>query len=204
MKKFIKKFLKEWWHILFFLIFFVLLKTFVFSNIKVDGPSMDPTLEHKERMIMLKFGKIKRFNIVISKEPDDPEIKIIKRVIGLPKDTITYDHDQLYINGKKYKEPYLDEYKKLWKKDKLQKTYDYNPVFQARAEKAEAFTVDEDWEMKFTIKVPRGHYFLMGDNRLASKDSRSSEVGPVPFSDIQGKVTLALWPPKRFGLVKDY
>ncbi|MDR1521885.1 MAG: signal peptidase I [Streptococcaceae bacterium] len=204
MKKFVKEFLKEWWYLLFFFIFLVLLKTFVFSNIKVDGPSMDPTLEHKERMVMLKFGKIKRFDIVVSKEPDNPKIKIIKRVIGLPKDTVTYDHDQLYINGKKYNEPYLEEYKKLWKKDKLQETYDYNSFFQARAQRAEAFTVDENWETKFTIKVPRAHYLLMGDNRLASKDSRDSAVGPASFSDIQGKVKLAFWPPKRFGLIKDY
>jgi signal peptidase I len=163
---------------------------------------MDPTLEHKERMIMLKLGKIKRFDIVVSKEPDNPKIKIIKRVIGLPKDTVTFDNDQLFVNGKKYDELYLNEYKKLWKKDKLQKTYEGNPIFQARAERAEAFTVNENWDTRFTIKVPREHYLLLGDNRLVSKDSRA--VGSIPFSEIQGRVKVAIWPLKRFGLVEEY
>jgi signal peptidase I len=202
MKKFIKEFFKEWWYILAILILFALSQKFVFSHIKVDGPSMDPTLEHKEHMIMLKFGEIKRFDIVVSKEPENPKIKIIKRVIGLPGDTVTFDNDQLYINEKKYDEPYLDQYKKLWKKDKLQKTYENNPIFQTRAERAEAFTINENWETKFTIKVPRGHYCLIGDNRLVSKDSRA--VGPIPSADIQGRVKVVVWPLKRFGLVEEY
>jgi len=201
MKKLIKDFLKEWWYILALFLLFALSQKFIFSQIKVDGPSMDPTLEHKERMIMLKFGEIKRFDIVVSKEADNPKIKIIKRVIGLPGDTVTFDNDQLYINGKKYNEPYLDQYKKLWKKDKLQKTYEGNPIFQTRAEKAEAFTINEKWETKFTIKVPRGHYCLLGDNRLVSKDSRA--VGPFSSAEIQGRVKMAIWPLKRFGLVKN-
>ncbi|MDR0691054.1 MAG: signal peptidase I [Streptococcaceae bacterium] len=202
MKKYVKNFLKEWWYIFALLIFFALSQKFVFSNIKVDGPSMDPTLEHKERMIMLKFGEIKRFEIVVSKEPDDPKIKIIKRVIGLPGDKVTFDSDQLFVNGKKYDEPYLNKYKELWKKDKLQKTYKSNPIFQARAKRVDAFTVNENWDTKFTIKVPRDHYLLLGDNRLASKDSRA--VGPIPSYDIQGRVKIAVWPLKRFGLVEGY
>ncbi|MDR1012947.1 MAG: signal peptidase I [Lactobacillales bacterium] len=202
MKKIFKDFLKEWWLVFTIVIFMILARIFIFGSVIVDGHSMDPALQDKERMITFKRAEIQRFDIVVSKEPEEPEKRIVKRVIGMPGDTITYDNDHLYINDKKHSEPYLDKFKKLLKKDKLQKAYYYSRVFQEMAQKINAFTVNYNNETKFTIKVPLKHYLLLGDNRPISKDSRYPSVGPVPSSMIEGKVKFAFWPPKRVRLVK--
>ncbi|MDR0690693.1 MAG: signal peptidase I [Streptococcaceae bacterium] len=202
MKKFFKNFIKEWWFIFTAVTFLILARVFVFSSVIIDGHSMDPTLQDKERMITLKRTKLQRFDIVVSKEPDEPEKMIVKRLIGMPGDTVTYKKDQLYINGKKYAEAYLDKFKRQWKKDKLQEAYSYSPGFQAMALERKAFTVNYNNEDNFTIKVPLKHYLLLGDNRLISKDSRFPEVGPIPASMIEGEAKLAFWPPKRIRLVE--
>ena len=72
---------------------------------------MDPTLADGERVITLKT-EINRFDIITFPAPDEPDKNYIKRVIGLPGDTIAYKDDTLYINGKEVDEPYLDEFKK--------------------------------------------------------------------------------------------
>lgn len=88
-------------------------RTFVFSPIIVDGQSMMPTLQNEDKMIINKFNyrfeEPEGFDIVVfhAKEDDD----YIKRVIGLPGDRIEYKDDTLYVNGKLYEEPYLDQYK---------------------------------------------------------------------------------------------
>ncbi|MDR1522142.1 MAG: signal peptidase I [Streptococcaceae bacterium] len=202
MKKFFEDFLKEWWLFFTVVTFIILARVFVFGSVIVDGHSMDPALQNKEQMITLKRAKIQRFDIVVSKEPGELKKRIVKRVIGLSGDTVTYDHDQLYINGKKYAEPYLDKYKKLLKKDKLQKTYDYNYDFQKMAQRVNAFTVNYNNEVKFTIKVPFHHYLLLGDNRPISKDSRYPSVGPIPSSIIEGEIKFVFWPPKRIRLME--
>ena len=90
------------------------IRYFLFAPIVVDGLSMMPTLEDQDRMIVNKFsydiGEPDRFDIVVFHAPEEKDY--IKRVIGLPGDTIEYKDDTLYVNGKAYKEPYLDEYKK--------------------------------------------------------------------------------------------
>ncbi|MDR0921078.1 MAG: signal peptidase I [Lactobacillales bacterium] len=194
------KFLKNWWEVFAVAILLLVLRLFVFSPIIVDGHSMDPTLQNGERMIMLKTAKIDRFDIAVSEEPGEPKKNIIKRVIGLPEDTIEFNNDQLTINGKKYDEPYLDSYKKLWKDEKLQKEYSFDPYFQSIAQSAQAFTTTPDGKTEFSVTVPKGHYFLMGDDRLISKDSR--ELGPVPSSSLKGEVKLAYWPLNQFKLIK--
>jgi len=195
-----KKFLKNWWEVFALIIVIILLRTYVFSPILVDGHSMDPTLEDRERMIMVKISKIQRFDIVVSNEPEEPGKNIIKRVIGMPGDTIEFDNDQLKINGKKYSEPYLDSFKKKFAEDKLQSEYSYDPGFQMLAQQAAAFTVDANGNAKFTVKVPKDSYFLMGDDRIVSKDSR--EIGAVKKTEIQGEAKLAYWPINKFKLIK--
>jgi len=201
MKTFLKNFIKEWWLVFTILIVVILSRVFIFGSVIVDGHSMDPALQDKERMITLKRTKLQRFDIVVSKEPDEPKKRIVKRIIGMPGETITYDNDQLYINGKKYAEPYLDEFKKKWKKDKLQEEYSYSPNFQIMALERKAFTVSYNNEVKFTIKVPLKHYLLLGDNRPISKDGRYPTVGPIPASFIEGEAKFAFWPLKRIRLV---
>ena len=115
----------------------------------------------------------------------------------MPGDTITYKNDVLYVNGKKVDEDYLDEYKKAFEDDQLQDTYSYNTLFQELAESSDAFTTDSDGNSEFTVKVPKGQYYLLGDDRIVSKDSR--EVGTFSKSDIVGEVKFRFWPLSKIG-----
>lgn len=154
-----------------------------FTPIVVDGESMMPTLHTQDRMIVnrlsYKIGEPKRFDIVVfhaTKEKD-----YIKRVIGLPGDHIEYKDDTLYINGKKYDEPYLDEYKKELLDGPL----------------TEPFTLEEITGKK---TVPEGQIFVMGDNRRYSKDSR--HIGTVPIKEVMGKTSFVFWPLSDVRVVK--
>src|SRR3954469_25046316 len=84
-----------------------IIRSFFFTPIVVDGESMNPTLQDKDRMVVTKIGEPKRFDIVVFHAPDGRDY--IKRVIGLPGDSIEYKNDVLYINGKAYNEPYLEK-----------------------------------------------------------------------------------------------
>lgn len=195
------KFLKEWGPFILFVLVLGLSCLFLWQPVKVDGHSMDPTLADGERLIVLDHTKINRFDIVVAKETEDGQTKeIVKRVIGMPGDTITYNDDTLYINGKEVDEKYLDEYKQAFDDDQLQDIYAYNSLFQELAEKADAFTTDSDGNTEFTVKVPKGEYYLMGDDRIVSKDSR--EVGTFPKSSIVGEVKFRFWPLSKIGFIE--
>ena len=148
---------------------------------------------------MVKHLPVNRFDIVVASEKDeDGKTKqIVKRVIGLPGDTIRYENDQLYVNGKKTNEPYLKNYIARFKEDKLQSTYSYNSYFQSLADKAKSFTQDANGNTNFTIEVPKGEYLLLGDDRLVSKDSR--QVGTFKASQLQGEAKFRFWPLNRIG-----
>ncbi|MFD3445480.1 signal peptidase I [Microbacteriaceae bacterium 4G12] len=154
----------------------VIIRNFLFAPILVDGISMMPTLQDRDRMIVNKVGyKIsepKRFDIVVFKATEDKDY--IKRVIGLPGDHVQYKNDVLYINGKPYQEPYLDKYKKQLEEGPL--TYDFEQT------------------------VPKGHLLVLGDNRRFSKDSRS--IGPVAEDVIIGKANIVYWPFKDARIIK--
>lgn len=158
---------------------------------------MDPTLYDKDVLVMLKIGDIDRFDIVVATETDEDgkEKQIVKRLIGLPGDTIHYENDTLYINGQETKEEYLEEYKTAFTQDKLQSTYSYNKAFQAIAQEASAFTVDAQGSPTFTIEIPEGQYYLIGDDRLISLDSR--KVGTFRKSSIKGKIISRVYPFNR-------
>lgn len=195
------KFLKEWGPFILFVLVLGISRLFLWQPVKVDGHSMDPTLADGERLIVLDHTKINRFDIVVAKETEDGQTKeIVKRVIGMPGDTITYNDDTLYINGKEVDEKYLDEYKQAFDDDQLQDIYAYNSLFQELAEKADAFTTDSDGNTEFTVKVPKGEYYLMGDDRIVSKDSR--EVGTFPKSSIVGEVKFRFWPLSKIGFIE--
>lgn len=95
---------------------------FFWSNVRVEGHSMDPTLADGEILFVVKHLPIDRFDIVVAHEEDGNK-DIVKRVIGMPGDTIRYENDKLYINDKETDEPYLADYIKRFKDDKLQSTY---------------------------------------------------------------------------------
>ena len=159
----------------------LLLRTFIFSPVIVKGESMSPTLANSDRILLLKMETVKRFSIVTFPAPDDPSQNYVKRVIGLPGDSISYKNDVLEINGKAYEEPYLDEYKAQLPERTLL-TNDFT---------LEQITGDE--------VVPEGEYLVLGDNRQNSKDSRM--IGYIKADDIQGVADYRIWPIKTFGRI---
>lgn len=104
-----RKFMKEWGFFILFMATLLLTRLFLWSPFLVSGHSMDPTLADGEYLLEVRYLPIDRFDIVVAKETDENgnEKRIVKRVIGMPGDTIKYENDQLYINGKKTDEPYL-------------------------------------------------------------------------------------------------
>lgn len=154
-------------------LFVVAIRIFVFDPVRVDGQSMNTTLHDGEIMILDKIyykkHDIKRFDIVVI---DEGEKSIIKRVIGLPNEAISYQNNKLYINGKKIDDPYPSE-----------KTDDFS-------------IMDIGYE-----KLPADCYFVMGDNRTNSDDSRFS-FGAIKKEKIMGRVKFAIYPFKYFGKVE--
>ena len=164
----------------------ILFNVFV-QRVQVSGHSMDPTLKTNEKLFALKHVPIDRFDIVVAKEKtDDENIFIIKRVIGLPGDTVEYKKDQLYVNGKKINEPYLDSFKEKLKDGSL---IDYftkiNSNYANFDFNTDYLTVDSSGNDTFKVTLKSDEYFLLGDDRPISKDSRA--VGPIKKSDIISK-----------------
>lgn len=195
----VRSFLKEW--ALFGLIIgaIILSRIYLWTPVRVDGHSMDPTLADSEYLLVINKLPIDRFDIVVASETENGKTKeIVKRVIGLPGDTIEYKNDVLYINGKETDEPYLKEYIQKFKEDKLQSTYsgkgfeENGELFRQMAQIAEAFTVDKDGSATFTKKLLDDEYLLLGDDRIVSKDSR--QVGAFKEDQIKGEAVLRLWP----------
>ncbi|HEL9597947.1 TPA: signal peptidase I [Streptococcus suis] len=194
-------FLTEWGPLILFMLAIFASRYFLWDPVSVDGHSMDPTLQHQEKLVMFKTTSIDRFDIVVASETDSDgkEKLIVKRVVGMPGDTIRYENDVLYINDQEVDEPYLDEYLAAFKKDKLQEEYAYNKQFQAVAQAAQAFTQDANGSVDFSLTVPEGQYYLLGDDRLVSLDSRS--VGTFARDKIKGEVVFRMWPFNRIGTV---
>ena len=195
----VRSFLKEW--ALFGLIIggIILSRIYLWTPVRVDGHSMDPTLADSEYLLVINKLPIDRFDIVVASETENGKTKeIVKRVIGLPGETIEYKNDVLYINGKETDEPYLKEYIQKFKEDKLQSTYsgkgfeENGELFRQMAQIAEAFTVDKDGSAAFTKKLLDDEYLLLGDDRIVSKDSR--QVGAFKKDQIKGEAVLRLWP----------
>ena len=158
-----KNYIKEFLPYFMIILVVVLIKTFVVSPIRVNGASMDPTLNDKDIMLLdeisYRFSDIERFDIVVVKEEDE---YLIKRVIGLPGETVEYKNDKLYIDGKYVKEDF-----------KHKETFD------------------------FSTTLGKDEYFIMGDNRTNSTDSRV--FGPISRDKIMGKTSLTILPISRFG-----
>ena len=195
----VRSFLKEW--ALFGLIIggIILSRIYLWTPVRVDGHSMDPTLADSEYLLVINKLPIDRFDIVVASETENGKTKeIVKRVIGLPGETIEYKNDVLYINGKETDEPYLKDYIQKFKEDKLQSTYsgkgfeENGELFRQMAQIAEAFTVERDGGATFTKKLLDDEYLLLGDDRIVSKDSR--QVGAFKKEQIKGEAVLRLWP----------
>ena len=116
-----QKFLKENWFILAFIVVIVVVRLFILTPVKVSGHSMDPTLSDGQRLIASKISSYQRQDVIICVEPDDTSKIAVKRLIGLPGDKIEMKNDVLTINGKEYHEEYLEDFKKQFADDQLQR-----------------------------------------------------------------------------------
>ncbi|MFA6327709.1 MAG: signal peptidase I [Bacilli bacterium] len=167
-----KKYIKSIIFYLSIIIFVVLLRIFIITPIIVDGDSMNSTLFNNDIMILNKIG----FSLNGLNRFDIIAIKIendhlIKRVIGLPGEKIEYRDHQLYVNNKKMKDPYAK--------------------------------ITDDFNTEYLVKdgiIPKDKYFVLGDNRLYSADSRI--IGFIDKKDILGKTNLIIFPFNHIKIVK--
>jgi signal peptidase I len=149
---------------------------FLYQPVKVEGTSMMPSLVDQERIFINKFiyrfglGNIERGDLVVFWFPGDQSKSYIKRVIGLPGDTIAIEAGVVYVNGRPLAEPYVPE------------------EFRDRHSRQAPF------------KVPPDQYFVLGDHRSSSNDSRN--WGPVHRRYIYGKAVFVYWPPDKIGLLQ--
>lgn len=150
----------------------VFIRMFFVTNYEVVGQSMMPTLNSEDKVIVNKLSKIDRMDIVIFH--GDQREDYVKRVIGLPGDTISYENDMLFVNGKKVEEPYLQSY-------------------TAYTDPNDNFTGDfELKELTEKKQVPPNKLFVLGDNRISSMDSRYFHF--VDNKDVVGEVKARYWP----------
>jgi signal peptidase I len=143
---------------------------FLYQPVKVEGTSMAPLLSDQERIFINKFvyrfEPIERGDVVVFWYPLDRSKSFIKRVVGLPGETVEIRQGMVYLNGNELPEPYVPpQYEDL---------SDFGPV-----------------------RVPRDNYFVMGDHRISSNDSRV--FGPVANRFIYGRAVFAYWPVDHFG-----
>ncbi|HXA57365.1 MAG TPA: signal peptidase I [Candidatus Acidoferrum sp.] len=143
---------------------------FLYQPVKVEGTSMAPLLSDQERIFINKFvyhfEPIERGDVVVFWYPLDRSKSFIKRVIGLPGDTVEIRDGHLYLNNEEMDEPYVPA------------SYLDGSSYEAR-------------------RLGSDEYFVMGDHRDSSNDSRM--FGPVPRQYIYGKAVFAYWPADHFG-----
>jgi signal peptidase I len=166
--------------IVVFLAILVMVYLFLLSPQEINGQSMDPTFHNGEYILTNKVEyKIKdpaRGDVVIFKSPRNKEVDYIKRVIGLPGERIKLVNSTYYLNDKPLDESaYLAETVKTYPGSFLTENVEYT--------------------------IPAGKYFVSGDNRTHSSDSR--EFGPIPKEDFIGKALLRYFPFDRTGLIKN-
>ena len=151
----------------------ILIITFLYQPVRVEGTSMLPRLEDRDRLFINKFvyriSSIERGDIVVFRYPRDLEKSYIKRVIALPGDRLRIDRGQVWLNGKPLRESYVPE--------------------QYR-----------DSRSMPEMVIPDDCYFMMGDHRSISSDSR--EFGPVERSLVYGKAEFVYWPTRDAGVVR--
>ncbi|NLM25586.1 MAG: signal peptidase I [Firmicutes bacterium] len=146
---------------------------FIAQSFSVQGLSMMPTLQNNQRLLVDKisyrFTEPRKGDIIVFKYPQNPKEEFIKRIIGVPGDSVAIIDGKLFINGQ---------------------------------------LIEEDYILEPTIRgflpqvVPEGHYFVLGDNRNNSLDSRDFRVGFVPKDLIIGRAIWSYWPLNKIEIVR--
>lgn len=153
-----------------------LIITFVGQRTHVSGESMKNTLDHGDQLIVDKityrFQKPLRYDIIVFPYKYEENTYYIKRIIGLPGETVQIADGEIYINGEALRETYGRE------------------VIRDPGTAAEPVTLKED------------EYFVLGDNRNASSDSREPSVGVIHREDIVGRAWIRIWPLNKAGILK--
>ena len=174
----IKKEIISWvLYLLFVVVLVYVIITFVGQRTVVDGRSMNPNLNDGDNLIVEKlsyrFRDPQRFDIIVFPPQGAPNEHYIKRIIGLPGETVQIDYEgNIYINGEILEEDYGLE------------------TIQNPGRAAEPITLGED------------EYFVLGDNRNNSTDSRTEKVGNVKRNTITGRAWVRIWPLSEFGVLK--
>ncbi|HUC05836.1 MAG TPA: signal peptidase I [Acidimicrobiales bacterium] len=171
--------------LVFALVVALLLRTFVIGTYSIPSGSMEPTLQINDRIMVDKLSYdlhgVGRADIVVFATPKNEDCAgprvpdLVKRVIGLPGETISLSGGQVYIDGKLLAEPWLP------------------PAVRDLTTPGPS---SAPYSLNHAYKVPKNDVFVMGDNRTESCDSRY--WGPVPESSIVGKVDVRFWPLSRF------
>ena len=155
----------------------VMVYLFIMSPQEINGASMEPNFHNGEfiltNKILYKFREPQRGDVVIFKSPGNKEIDYIKRIIGLPGDTVSVSNNAFYVNGQKVEEPYLAS---------------DTPIFGG------SYLAEGQ-----SVVVPPGSYFMAGDNRAHSSDSR--EFGPIAETDFIGTAIFRYWPFSQMGTI---
>jgi signal peptidase I len=174
-------YVKEMREMLFYfaavIIIVLLIHQFVGQQIEVSGSSMESTLHNEDHLILEKvsyqLGEPERFDIVVFRPyAIDKDVYYIKRVIGLPGETIQIIGSDIYING-----------------EVLEENYGNNPIIDGGV-------------ARNIIELEADEYFLLGDNRNNSKDSRDPSIGAVHGDTILGRAWLRIWPFQDFGVLE--
>ena len=146
---------------------------FTMQSFRVKGESMEPSFHSGEYIIVNKltyrFSSPKRGDVVVFRNPELPDELYIKRIVGLPGETVEIKAGEIYIDGHVLEE---------------------RPVFA------------EILYDNYSVTVPDGKYFVVGDNRVATSGSHT--FGPVPRQNIVGKLWISYWPPREWGLSPSY
>ena len=177
MKNVIKEIISTIVYILVVLLGTWLLITFVGQRTSVSGSSMEPTLQHNDQLILDKiayrFSEPQRYDIIVFPFLYEEKTYYVKRIIGLPGETVQIDGEgNIFIDGEILEEDYGIE------------TMNYPGIA------AEPITLGDD------------EYFVLGDNRNNSSDSRDPSVGTIRRSNVMGKAWVRIWPLNKFGLLK--
>ena len=156
---------------------FIVIYLFVAQPNQVKGASMDPTFGNGDYIFTSKITYKMRFyhrgDVIVFKSPGNPDIEYIKRIIGIPGDSVMVKDNEVYVNGRQLKEDYISAKTNLWEGG-----FSKNGV---------------------ATKIEDGMLFVMGDNRPRSSDSR--EFGPITQESVIGQVFYRYFPPNKAGII---